>query len=163
MNIIETRLVSVDGSTQKTALTLFVNGSYKKHTLLDFSKDKNIVSRFESMSKGIWNILNEFKPNIIYIEETYSAKNAQTTKILTRLQGVVYAWCLNNNCDFNTITPTSWRKQLLFKQGKSVKREQLKQQSIDYILKKFNLDVTDDEADSICIGDAVIKMFSKEK
>lgn len=163
MNIIETRLVSVDGSTQKTALTLFVDGGYKKHALLDFSKDKNIVSRFESMSKGIWNILNEFKPNIIYIEETYSAKNAQTTKILTRLQGVVYAWCLNNNCDFNTITPASWRKQLLFKQGKSVKREQLKQQSIDYILKKFNLDVTDDEADSICIGDAVIKMFSKEK
>ena len=159
MNKIETRLVSIDGSTQKTALTLFFNGEYKKHTLLDFSKDKNIISRFESMSKGIWNILNEFKPNIIYIEETYSAKNAQTTKILTRLQGVVYAWCLCNHCEFNTITPASWRKQLSFKQGKGTKREQLKEQSIKYVLDKYNMKVTDDEADSICIGDAVIKMF----
>ena len=63
MNNIETRLVSIDGSTQKTALTLFVDGKYKTHTLLDYSKDKNIISRFESMSRGIWQFLNEYNPN----------------------------------------------------------------------------------------------------
>lgn len=159
MNNIETRLVSIDGSTQKTALTLFVDGKYKTHTLLDYSKDKNIISRFESMSRGIWQFLNEYNPNIIYIEETYSAKNAQTTKILTRLQGVVYAWCLCNRCEFNTITPAQWRKNLSFKQGKGMKREQLKEQSIKYVIDNYHIKVTDDEADSICIGNAVIKMF----
>ena len=159
MNNIETRLVSIDGSTQKTALTLFVDGKYKTHTLLDYSKDKNIISRFESMSRGIWQFLNEYNPNIIYIEETYSAKNAQTTKILTRLQGVVYAWCLCNHCEFNTIAPAQWRKNLSFKQGKGMKREQLKEQSIKYVIDNYHIKVTDDEADSICIGNAVIKMF----
>ena len=153
------KLVSIDGSTQKTGIAYFCNGKYVEHVLLDFSKDKNMENRFESMSKEIWKILDGYRPNIIYIEETYMANNPQTSKILTRLQGVVYAWCFNNNCEFNTIRPTSWRKQLNFQQGKNVKREQLKKQSLQYVLDNYRLEVTDDEADAICIADAVLKIF----
>lgn len=120
-------------------------------------------SRFSDMSKAIWDVLDEYKPNILYIEETYSARNAQTTKILTRLQGVVYAWCMNNDCEFNVILAKQWRKYLDFNQSNKVKREQLKEQSIKYVLENYNLKVTDDEADAICIADAVVKMFDKEK
>ena len=151
------RLVSIDGSTQKTGIAYFCNGKYIEHILLDFSKDKNMENRFESMSKEIWKILDDYRPNIIYIEETYMANNPQTSKILTRLQGVVYAWCINNACEFNTIRPTQWRKQLNFQ-----KREQLKKQSLQYVLDNYGLEVTDDESDAICIADAVIKMFIEE-
>ena len=157
------RLVSIDGSTQKTGIAYFCNGKYIEHVLLDFSKNKNMENRFESMSKEIWKILDDYRPNIIYIEETYMANNPQTSKILTRLQGVVYAWCINNACEFNTIRPTTWRKQLNFQQGKNVKREQLKKQSLQYVLDNYGLEVTDDESDAICIADAVIKMFIEEK
>ena len=156
------RLVSIDGSTQKTGIAYFCNGKYVEHILLDFSKDKNMENRFESMSKEIWKMLDDYRPNIIYIEETYMANNPQTSKILTRLQGVVYAWCINNACEFNTIRPTSWRKQLNFQQGRNVKREQLKKQSLQYVLDNYGLEVTDDESDAICIADAVIKMFIEE-
>ena len=156
------KLVSIDGSTQKTGIAYFCNGKYVEHVLLNFSKDKNMENRFESMSKEIWKILDGYRPNIIYIEETYMANNPQTSKILTRLQGVVYAWCINNACEFNTIRPTSWRKQLNFQQGKNVKREQLKKQSLQYVLDNYGLEVTDDESDAICIADAVIKMFIEE-
>ena len=155
----ETRLVTIDGSTQKSGVAYFCNGKYVEHCLLDFSKNKNMENRFESMSKEIWKRLDKYKPNIIYIEETYMANNPQTSKILTRLQGVVYAWCLNNDCEFNTIRPTQWRKLLNFQQGKNVKREQLKNQSLQYVLENYRLEVTDDESDAICIADAVIKMF----
>ena len=157
------KLVSIDGSTQKTGIAYFCNGKYVEHVLLNFSKDKNMENRFESMSKEIWKILDGYRPNIIYIEETYMENNPQTSKILTRLQGVVYAWCINNACEFNTIRPTSWRKQLNFQQGKNVKREQLKKQSLQYVLDNYGLEVTDDESDAICIADAVIKMFIEEK
>lgn len=155
----DTKLLTIDGSTQKTGIAYFCNGKYVEHILLDYSKDKNMENRFESMSKGIWKSLDTYRPNIIYIEETYMANNPQTSKILTRLQGVVYAWCLNNNCEFNTIRPTQWRKQLCFIQGKNVKREQLKGQSIQYVLDNYGLEVTDDESDAICIADAILKMF----
>lgn len=156
---LDIKLLTIDGSTQKTGIAYFCNYEYVEHILLDYSKDKNVKTRFESMSRGILNTLNKYRPNIIYIEETYMANNPQTSKILTRLQGVVYAWCLNNECEFNTITSTSWRKQLKFQQGKSIKRNQLKEQSIKYVLENYKLDVTDDEADAICIADAVMKMI----
>ena len=114
------------------------------------------------MSKGVWDFLNVYRPSILYIEETYMGVNAQTTKILTRLQGVVYAWCMTHNCDFNVITPSSWRKELNMTQNKKVKRDKLKEQAIQYVLKNYEILVTDDEADSICIGDAVIKKYNKQ-
>lgn len=146
----------------KTGLAYFCNGKYKAHHLLDYSKDKNMENRFESMSKGIWNVLNEYRPNIIYIEETYMGNNPKTMRILTRLQGVVYAWTMNHGCEFNTVTPTQWRKWIGFKQSKGIKRDELKAQSVKYILENYELNVTDDEADAICIADAIMKMFEKE-
>ena len=116
-------------------------------------------TRFEEMSHELWAILDIYKPNIVYVEETVVLRNAQTQRFLTRLQGVIYAWCINNGCEFNTIRPTSWRKQLSFSQGKNVKRDQLKEQSIKYVQDNYRLSVGDDEADAICIADAVIKMF----
>lgn len=113
------------------------------------------------MSHAIWNLLENICPDIIYIEETYTSVNPQTTKVLTRLQGIVYAWCMNHECEFNTIRPSLWRKQLSFVQGKGIKRNQLKEQSIQYVSDHYNLNVGDDEADAICIGDAVLKMFGE--
>ena len=157
------KLITIDGSTKKTGIAYFIDGEYNTHHLLDFSKEKNMEVRFIEMSKTIWNSLDKYKPNILYIEETYTAKNPQTTKILTRLQGVVYAWCINNDCEFNTIKPTSWRKLLGFKQGKNVKRDELKTQSVDYIFNKYGIKVTDDESDALCIADAVFKMFEDKE
>lgn len=118
-------------------------------------------TRFEEMSHQLWTILEIYKPNIVYVEETVVLRNAQTQRFLTRLQGVIYAWCLNHGCEFNTIRPTTWRKQLLFSQGKNVKRDQLKEQSVKYVLDHYNFNVGDDEADAICIGDSVLKMFGE--
>ena len=153
------KLITIDGSTQKSGIAYFCNGKYKAHHLLDYSKDKNIDSRFNKMASGIWSLLDIYNPNIIYMEETYTARNPQTTKVLTRLQGVIYAWCMKHECEFNTIRPTQWRKCLNFSQGKNVKRDALKEQSIQYVLDNFGLTVNDDEADAICIADAVIKLF----
>jgi hypothetical protein len=67
-----------------------------------------------------------------------------------------------NDCEFNTIRPTEFRKELDFVQGKNVKREELKQQAINYVKKIYNLEVNDDVADAICIGCAVINKFKNK-
>lgn len=156
---ISTKLITIDGSTQKTGIAYFCDGKYETHYLLDYSKDKNMTNRFKDMCQAIWKVLDSHSPDIIYIEETYTARNPKTTKVLTRLQGVIYAWCMNNECEFNTITPASWRKQLLFSQNRNVKREKLKEQSVKYVMENYSLEVSDDEADAICMADAVLNMF----
>lgn len=152
-------MCSIDSSSKKTGIAIYKNGKYTSHKLLDCSKDKIMDSRFKKMALDILNTLNEIKPNIIYIEETVVLRNAQTQRFLTRLQGVVYAWCIQNNCEFNTIRPSSWRKAINLKQNKNIKREQLKQEAIDYVKEKYNIEVNDDIADAICIGDAVLNLF----
>lgn len=158
----DTRLLCLDSSTQKTGAAYFLNGKYKEHCLLDCSREKNIDIRFKNMSIELWKTFDTYKPDIIYVEETVVLRNAQTQRFLTRLQGVVYAWCMNNNCEFNTIRPTSWRAAIGIKQGRNVRREQLKEQSVKYVSDKYGLDVGDDESDAICIGDAVLKLYSDE-
>lgn len=155
-----TKLITIDSSSNKSGIGYYENGEFKQYDLLDYSSDKIMDSRFKKMSIGLIQILNKFNPNIIYIEETVVLRNAQTQRFLTRLQGVVYCWCILNDCEFNTIRPTSWRKQLSFKQGKNIKREQLKEQSIQYVKENYGLDINNDDiADALCIGSAVLKMF----
>ena len=147
-------MCSIDSSSKKTGIAIYKNGKYKNYRLLDCSNDKSMDSRFKKMAIAILNTLDELKPDIIYIEETVVLRNAQTQRFLTRLQGVVYAWCIQHNCEFNTIRPTVWRKYLNLQQNKNIKRDQLKQESIQYVKEKYNIDVGDDVADAICIGDA---------
>lgn len=159
---IAAKLLSIDSSSNKSGVAYFYNGKYKSHKLLDCSDDKNMDSRFEKMSLQLWDMLDTYKPNIVYVEETVVLRNAQTQRFLTRLQGVIYAWCMNNGCEFNTIRPTTWRKQLYFSQSRNVKRDKLKEQAIRYVFDKYRLRVGDDEADAICIGDAVVKLYGEE-
>lgn len=155
-------MIAIDSSTNKSGIAIYKNGQFKSYKLLDYSNDKKMNSRFKKMSVALIEMLNEQKPDIVYIEETVVLRNAQTQRFLTRLQGVVAIWCFMNNCEFNTIRPTQWRKLIHISQSKNIKREQLKQSAIAYVKEKYNLDVSDDIADAICIGDAVLKMFGIE-
>lgn len=157
-----TKMIAIDSSTNKSGIAIYKNGQFKSYKLLDYSNDKKMNSRFKKMSVALIEMLNEQKPDIVYIEETVVLRNAQTQRFLTRLQGVVAIWCFMNNCEFNTIRPTQWRKLIHISQSKNIKREQLKQSAIAYVKEKYNLDVSDDIADAICIGDAVLKMFGIE-
>lgn len=159
----ENKLIAIDGSTKKTGIAYFMCDKLICCDLLDFSKDKEMDSRFNIMSMGLWEILNKYKPDVIYMEETYTARNPQTTKFLTRLQGIVYSWCMNNNCEFHTIVPTQWRKIVKFTQSKNIKRDQLKKQSVDYVWEHYKIQVGDDQADAVCIGDAAIEIMKNER
>lgn len=154
------RMVAIDSSTKKTALAVFDNGNYKTVHLIDCSNLNDMNDRFASMAKLIFDFLEKNKPYIIYMEETVVERNASTQRFLTRLQGIVYAYCMKNDCEFNTIRPTEWRKLVGIEQGKK-EREILKKEAIDLVLKEFGITVTDDEAESILIGLAIIKKFEK--
>ena len=48
------------------------------------------------------------------------------------------------------------------KQGRGIKRDQLKPQDIQYVQNKYHVKVNDDEADAICIFDAYWEKFNNE-
>lgn len=157
----KTRFVSCDTSTNNSALTLFINGKYEQHKLISKAKIKDVYERINAMCFDIYETLNEWKPDTIWIEHPQGhGSNVDMVGKLCEILGAVRMWCLIHNCEYNEITPSVWRKYAGIQQGKK-KREELKQASIDYIKEKLGIDEGDDVADSIALGYAVINFYNE--
>ncbi|MEE1301656.1 MAG: hypothetical protein UHD64_02635, partial [Bacteroidales bacterium] len=59
------------------------------------------------------------------------------------------------------LPPSEWRSVLEFKQGSKVKREQLKEQSINYVKEHLGFDgFSEDRCEACCIGVAANKLYN---
>lgn len=121
-------------------------------------KDKSDM-RIEDMCVSIINLLKEERPDIIVIEKLNVGRNMVAVRALSKIIGVVYCYSILNSCFYYEIQATQWRSKLGMQSSKR-RREEYKKLSIKYIKDNLKLDVTDDEADSICVGIAYIKIFS---
>lgn len=156
----KTIMCSLDVSTNKTGFAVFENGKRKYSMLLDNSKISSVETRSMEMAKDILFELEKYKPTIIAIEDTYCGGNVSTMKKLNRLQGCIWGWCVLNGADFNIYLPSSWRKEFgdLFK-GK--KRDECKKLAVEYIKNNYKLDVNDDEAEAIMLGEATVIKYNR--
>lgn len=111
------------------------------------------------MIESIINILEEYSPTIVYIEDTALQRNVKTLKELSQLQGVIIGYCKTKDIDIQIITPSQWRKQLGLKQGAGVKRPELKQQCLNWVKTNIGIERSEDEVEAIGIGAAVLKLF----
>lgn len=151
-------MLSIDSSTTRSGVAIFSDGVYQESLLLDCSKLKNMDDRFKEMSLEFILVLHKYKPYIIYIEETVVNRNVAVQRFLTRLQGVIYGYCVLNDCEFNAIRPTSWRKLAGINQ-KGKKRDELKKLAIDAVYQRLGINVGDDEAEAILIGIAALELY----
>lgn len=98
---------------------------------------------------------------MIVIEKPAATQNVQTIRLLCEIVGAVMGYSLLSHCTYYEMFPAEWRKQLKM-QGKH-KKEEYKRMSKAYVKDRYDKDVTDDEADAICIGSAYIIMTDKKE
>ena len=139
------RFCGIDASSKKTGICLLIDGELSDYKLLDYSSYSDEEERTALMCKAL---LTQ------YIEDSWQAKNPYVTKLLTRIMGVTYAWCLTKKREWHSILPSQWRKHCGIVQGKK-KRQELKQASIDYVADRYHTIVGDDVADAIALADGV--------
>lgn len=154
----DTRLCGIDSSTSRTGISLYVNGEYKDCVLIDHKNCKEMDLRVSMMIEDILKKLDEYKPDIIAIEDDWNKNNVQTTKALSEIIGAVEGYSISKSIDFHKMLPSRWRSMIGFDIGKK-KRPELKQMAIDYISEKYNLNVNDDVAESCCIAEALVNYF----
>jgi len=156
----EVRFVSCDTSTKNSGLTLFVDGKYREHVLINKEEIDDVYQRINAMCIDIYKQLDKWRPDVLWIEHPQGhGKNVSMVGKLCEILGAVRMWCLLNNCECNEIDPPTWRMYAGIQQGNK-KRNDLKQASIEYIKEKLGIDEGDDVADSIALGYAVINWFS---
>ena len=157
------RILSLDQSTKVSGYSFFEDGKYVESGLIDLSKSKlETPERSFEMAKALWKVIKHYKPEHLIIEETQQQSNVKTVIILARLQGMIIGYAEAHKVKVHIIAPSQWRKTLQYRQGPKVKRQELKQQSIDYVKDNLGLELPEDQAEACCLGMAAHKIFNFE-
>lgn len=167
MNIKDKTILAFDQASNLTGYSVYKNGELIKYGVLSL-KDITKASfsevaydeKVENVKQFLIRSLDFFKPDIVAIEDIQRQSNIKTFKDLAYLQGVLKNYLYINNIPFIVLSPSMWRSELKIK-GR--KRVDVKRNAQLYIKDKFNIEVTEDEADAICISIASSNMLSKNK
>jgi Holliday junction resolvasome RuvABC endonuclease subunit len=96
--------------------------------------------------------IDEARPDYLSVEAVQQQTNPKAVMILSNLQGGLICHAYERGIPVSSPLPTEWRKILGFRQGPKVKREELKAQSINFVLQHFGITASEDECEAICIG-----------
>lgn len=158
------KVLSLDQATKKTGYAVFKHETYLTSGLIDVdSKKLSSEDRFEKMCKAICELIDYVSPDILVMEDVAFQNNAAALISLARLQGVIIAKCLDSKTEFYIFSPSSWRKNLCFQQGRGVKRDDLKAQAIKYVKEHFGIDAEEDICEAICIGASFVSTNLNKK
>ena len=159
-------ILACDLSTNNSGLaSISSDGKLNSYTNIDLHKNKDTENRIDQMIMEIDKYVNQVSPDICYVEDAWgggSFRNVATTKKLTNIIGAVRHMCLQNGCKFKTIMPSAWRSAIGLDGGRSTKRDEFKQRSIEYVRKKYGIDAQEDAAEAICIATAAFLLETKE-
>lgn len=149
------KILTLDLSTKQSGYAIGQDGNLLLHGYLTAS-NKNPYNRIIKMRDSIANLLKANQISKIVMEEVRPEYNSHTNKILMYLQAsvVIMAYEINPKIEFEFFGASQWRAKIKIKQGRGIKRNQLKPQDIQYVEQKYNIKTNDDEADAICIFDA---------
>lgn len=154
------KILAFDQSTRCSGYSYFVDGQYIESGVVDMSKSKlETDERSFEMAKKLWKIMKKYKPDHLVIEQVQNQSNTKTVIILARLAGILIGYAKAHNVEVHIVEPTKWRRALSYRQGAKVKRQELKQQSIDYVKEHIGKELPEDESEAVCIGFAAHKLY----
>ena len=148
------KIIGLDLSTKSTGVSIFEKDKLIYYKCITESSN-NVLKRITNITKAIANILLEYKPDLVIIEDPLPAdvhNNIDVYKKLTYLQGFIVVTLDSFGISYALVTASHWRKKCGIKTGTGIKREELKSSDIKFVKNKFGLDVNDDIADAIGIG-----------
>lgn len=120
---------------------------------------KDTSERVRAMGVELCKVIEKYNPDKVVMEEVAQQSNPLTLKLLARIQGVIIGFCAAHNIDTYIVEPSKWRSMLEFKQGSGVKRAELKEQAMQHVKNTYQLDLSEDCCESICIGEAAHKIY----
>ena len=147
------KILSLDQSSKLTGWCVFDDNDYCESGIIDKHKISDINIRIGEMGIAVCKKIKEVHPDIVIIENVQAQSGVKTVIELARLQGFILGWCYVHKIKTEIIGPSEWRRELEFKQGAGVKRQELKEQSINYVKNKYGFELSEDECESICIND----------
>lgn len=150
--------LSLDNALNKTGYTVFLENSVIEFGIIDASKEFSTGRKILYLYQALQQIFEKYQLENIYFEDCQFQNNQKTYKSLSLVQGIIILFCEQHDMSYKILAPSHWRSILKDKFHLSFgrKRAEQKQVAQEFVQNKFNITVTEDEADSICLGLAAI-------
>lgn len=149
-------MLALDTSTKISGWALYIDGKYIKSGRINFSDERNTGIRVKRMCLALAEVIKDNSPSLVVIEQMPSTRNANTTRLLSRVIGAVYFFCVSNGITYYEIPVYDWRGAVGIPNTSQVKSD-----SIDRVARVYNKIVDDNEADAINIGDGYYLLKDK--
>lgn len=155
------RIISFDQASITAGWSLFDENGYIDSGIITKNKNIPIDQRVPQMAEAICLKIKESKADVVCIEGIQTQSNQRTVIDLARLQGGIMMYCEIKHLPIHILAPSEWRKVLSFRQGPRVAREELKQQSANYVKEHLGFgDFSEDRNEACCIGFAANKLYN---
>jgi len=158
----QNKIISLDQSLSCTGWAVFDDNILVAADTFSISKTAPMDRRLLEIYKNLTDLYHEYEFKKIYFEDIQlQAGNALTYKHLAYAQAAIILWCGHMDMDWSMSAPSHWRKVLGGGFGR--KRAEQKRYAIQLVQKWYNIEVSSDIADAICIGRAAIQESREKK
>lgn len=152
------RSICFDQSTSIIGWSVFDNKNLIDYGLQDFKKIKNTDQRISEIKKWMNNIIKEKQAEVFAIEDIQYQGMINAYRSLAELIGVIKSHFYDNNYAYIIVKNGEWKKHCNIK-GR--KRDEQKANAQKFIKNKYNIEVSQDVADAICIGEYLVNKILK--
>lgn len=150
-------ILALDQASKTTGWSIF-----KDNKLTDFGhftfEDANIGQRLMNIRNKIKELITTYSPEYVIFEDIQQqnnvANNIQTFKVLAQVYGVISELLTELQIPNSSVLSTVWKSQIGIK-GRS--RAEQKKNAQLHVIDTYEVKPTQDEADSICIGEYYLK------
>ena len=149
-------LLALDQSSTTTGYSVFKNG--KPVIISHFTVTGELGERLEKIRNKIIDLIKEYEIKEILFEDiqlqSTVGNNVVTFKTLSEVFGVIHELAEELKIPYHIIHSSSWKSGLKIS-GRN--RQEQKAAAKQYVLDNYNLNVSQDICDAICIGTHFLK------
>ena len=141
-------ILAFDQSSRTSGYSVFEDQKLITQGTFTFTQD-NMGVRLTHIRDKISSLIEQYHPDLIAFEDIQLQQNVETFKVLAHVFGIVWELAEELNIKNESILAGTWRKGLGII-GRT--RPEQKKNAQRWVYNNFNLSVSEDAADAICIG-----------
>lgn len=150
------RIIAIDQASQKLGVSVYDDGKLVYYHLIEVTG--TLAARLQKIYKFLREvIISQWQPNYLVFEDIQYQDNAQTHKILGMVMGICVLAAEQAQIEHTEVLNKVWQSE--FSIGGATRVAQ-KSNVIKRVKEYYNLDVTDDVADAILMGQYAAKKLS---
>ena len=138
------KYMGIDASSTCTGVAIFEDDKLIYHGAIKPPKDLNWRDRITVEGKGIENIIKQYRPSCIYMEDVpLMGKQMSTLVLLGAVQGYILSIAHHYNVPIHFLLPSQWRSDMGLFDGTKMgtKKDAMKEKAVLTANEKFGLNL----------------------